>query len=145
MTYEERLFATMTQVSSGPSFLDVRSNAPRAGHLSYKEQLEVWHLLLKNNLAGKIAPAHPRDRRPTHYALLVPDTIAVAEINAVRDTPISVAHLPSILARFRHLDPPYSDATPGDERKSYKREWMRRKRGAERVHKLDLGTTVAAP
>jgi hypothetical protein len=145
MIYEEKLFATMTQVSSGPSFLDVRSNAPRAGQLTYMEQLHVWHLLLKKKLAGKIAPAHPWDRRSTEYALLIPHTIAVAEINAVLDTPITVARLPSILARFRHLDPPYSDATPGDERRSYKREWMRRKRGAERVHKLDLGTTVAAP
>jgi len=46
------------------------------------------------------------------------------------DTPITVDHLPSILARFRHLDPPYSNFPPDDKRKSYKREWMRRKRAA---------------
>ncbi len=99
--------------------------------LSYEDQLYVWCLLLRNNLAGKIAPAHPWDRRQTEYVLLVPDTIAVAEVNDVLDTPITVAHLPSILARFRHLDPPYSSVPPDDERKVYKRDWMRRKRGAE--------------
>ena len=44
---------------------------------------------------------------PDKYALLVPEATAVAEINAISDTPITVKHLPSILARFRHLDPPY--------------------------------------
>jgi len=77
--------------------------------LSYEDQLHVWRLLLTNKLAGKIAPAHPWDRRPTEYALLVPDALAVGEVNAVSDIPpITVKHLPSILARFRHLDPPYS-------------------------------------
>ncbi len=153
MTYEDRLLATMTQGSSGPTFLDVRStpagyDAPRSGHLSYKEQLHVWRLLLKNNLAGKIAPAHPWDRRPTEYALLVPHEVAVAEVNALLDTPITVDHLPSILARFRHLDPPYSSVPPDHHRKVYKREWMRKKRAAERVigvHKPDLGSRVAIP
>ena len=57
--------------------------------LSYEDQLRVWRLLLRNKLAGKIAPAHPRDRRPTEYALLVPDLFAVAEVNAISDpTPI---------------------------------------------------------
>ena len=41
--------------------------------LSYEDQLHVWLLLLRNKLAGKIAPAHPRDHRPTEYALLVPE------------------------------------------------------------------------
>jgi hypothetical protein len=113
--------------------------------LSYEDQLHVWSLLVRNKLAGKIAPAHPKDRRPTEYALLVPKALAVAEVNAVLDAPITVAHLPSILARFRHLDPPYSSVPPDDERKAYKRDWMRRKRGAECVHKLDLGTTGSTP
>jgi hypothetical protein len=80
--------------------------------LSYKDQLHIWCLLVRNNLAGKIAPAHPWDRRPTEYAILVPDSFAVAEVNAISDTPITVKHLSSILARFRHLDPPYSSFEP---------------------------------
>jgi hypothetical protein len=51
--------------------------------LSNQDQLRVWRLLLRNNLVGKIAPAHPRDLRPTEYALLVPDANAVAEVNAI--------------------------------------------------------------
>ena len=95
--------------------------------LSYEDQLSVWCLLLRNKLAGKIAPAHPRDGRPTEYALLVPDEQAVAEVNDVSDTPITVKHLPSILTRFKHLAPP--DASfPSNRRRAYKREWMQRKR-----------------
>ena len=75
--------------------------------MRYEDQLYVWCLLLRNKLAGKIAPAHPRDRRPTEYALLVPDAYAVAEVNAMLDTPITVAHLPAIMAQFKHLDPPF--------------------------------------
>jgi hypothetical protein len=109
MSYEERLLATTTH--GIPAGYD----APPSGHLSYEEQLHVWCLLLKNKLAGKIAPAHPWDRRPTEYALLVPDKLAVAEVNAVSDIPITVDHLPSILARFRHLDPPYDDERKSSE------------------------------
>ena len=86
--------------------------------MDYEDQLRVWRLLLRNKLAGKIAPAHPRDHRPTEYALLVPDALAVAEVNAMLDTPITVAHLPAILAQFKHLDPPYSSF-----------EWLRREHG----------------
>ena len=95
--------------------------------MSYEDQLYVWSLLLGNKLAGKIAPAHPLDRRPTEYAILVPDSFAVAEVNAISDTPITVKHLPSILARFKHLAPPYA-SFPSNRRRAYKREWMQRKR-----------------
>ena len=81
--------------------------------MDYEDRLRVWLLLLRNKLAGKIAPAHPRDHRPTEYALLVPDALAVAEVNAMLDTPITVAHLPAILAQFKHLDPPFDSGTQG--------------------------------
>ena len=71
--------------------------------LSYEDQLHVWRLLLTNKLAGKIAPAHPWDRRPTEYALLLSDALAVAEVNAMSDTPITIKHLAAILRRFSHL------------------------------------------
>ena len=95
--------------------------------LSYEDQLHVWRLLLTNKLAGKIAPAHPWDRRPTEYALLVSDALAVAEVNAMSDTPITIKHLAAILRRFSHLAPPYA-SFPSNRRRAYKREWMQRKR-----------------
>ncbi len=89
--------------------------------LSYEDQLYIWSLLLQANLVGKVK------RRPrTEYILLVPDVQAVAQINALSDTPITIKHLPSIVRRFRHLEPPYSSSPP--DRKAYKREWMQRKR-----------------
>ena len=111
--------------------------------LSYEDQLHVWRLLLRNKLAGKIAPAHPSDRRPTEYALLVPDSFAVAEVNAISDTPITVKHLPSILARFRHLDPPYPifpvARSASAARKAYRRDWMAKHRACE--HKNEGAAT----
>ncbi len=89
--------------------------------MSSEDQLYIWSLLLQTNLVGKI-----KGRPKTEYIMLVPDERAVAEINALSDTPITTKHLPSILARFRHVDPPYS-SFPTD-RKAYKREWMQRKR-----------------
>ena len=35
---------------------------------SYEDQLYVWRLLLRDKLAGKIAPAHPKDNRALEYA-----------------------------------------------------------------------------
>jgi hypothetical protein len=103
--------------------------------MSYEDQLYVWSLLLRNKLAGKIAPAHPWDRRPTENALLVPDSFAVAAVNAISDTPITVKHLPPILARFKHLDPPYRSfpvARPASAaRKAYRRDWMAKHRACE--------------
>ena len=73
--------------------------------LSYEDQLYIWSLLLQANLVGKVK------RRPrTEYILLVPDVQAVAQINALSDTPITIKHLPSIVRRFRHLEPPYSSS-----------------------------------
>ena len=36
--------------------------------MRYEDQLYVWCLLLRNKLAGKIAPAHPKDNRALEYA-----------------------------------------------------------------------------
>ena len=36
--------------------------------MGYEDQLYVWCLLLRNKLAGKIAPAHPKDNRALEYA-----------------------------------------------------------------------------
>ena len=111
--------------------------------MRYEDQLYVWCLLLRNKLAGKIAPAHPWGRRPTEYALLVPDSFAVAEVNAISDTPITVKHLPSILARFRHLDPPYPSfpvaRSASAARKAYRRDWMAKHRACE--HKNEGAAT----
>ena len=95
--------------------------------MRYEDQLYVWCLLLRNKLAGKIAPAHPSDRRRTEYALLVPDALAVAEVNAMLDTPITIKHLAAILRRFSRLAPPYA-SFPSNRRLAYKREWMQRRR-----------------
>ena len=97
------------------------ANDRTTNRLSYEDQLYIWSLLLQANLVGKVK-GKPR----AEYIMLVPDERAVAEINALSDTPITTKHLPSILARFRHVDPPYS-SFPTD-RKAYKREWMQRKR-----------------
>jgi len=86
--------------------------------LSDEDQLYVWCLLVQQKLVGDIG---------SEYALLVPDDQAVAEVNGVSDTPITVKHLPSILSRFSHLAPPYA-AIPSNRRRAYKRDWMQRKR-----------------
>ena len=39
--------------------------------MRYEDQLYVWCLLLRNKLAAKIAPAHPKDNRALEYALLI--------------------------------------------------------------------------
>ena len=57
--------------------------------LSDEDQLYVWCLLLQQKLVGDIG---------SEYALLVPEERAVAEVNAMSDTPITVKHLPSIRA-----------------------------------------------
>jgi hypothetical protein len=109
--------------------------------LSYEDQLRVWRLLLRNKLAGKTAPAHPWDRRPTEYAILVPDALAVAEVNAVSDTPITIKHLAAILRRFSHLAPPYA-SFPSNRRRAYKRDWMQRKRCGQKweARTSDMGS-----
>ena len=97
------------------------ANDRTTNRLSYEDQLYIWCLLLQTNLVGKV-----KGRHKTEYIMLVPDGRAVAEINALSDTTITTKHLPSILKRFKHLDPPYSSFPP--DRKAYKREWMQRRR-----------------
>ena len=86
--------------------------------LTDEEQLYIWCLLLRHKLVGDIG---------SEYALLVPEERAVAEVNAVSDTPITIKHLAAILRRFSQLAPPYA-AFPSNRRRAYKREWMQRKR-----------------
>jgi len=125
------------------AFFVLWPNGEENMQLSYEDQLYIWCLLLRNKLAGKIAPAHARDRRPTECAVLVPDALAVAEVNAVSDTPITVKHLSSILARFGHLDPPYSifsiARSASAARKAYRRDWMAKHRACE--HKNEGAAT----
>ena len=54
--------------------------------LTDEEQLYIWCLLLRHKLVGDVG---------SEYALLVPEERAVAEVNAISDTPITVKHLPS--------------------------------------------------
>ena len=76
--------------------------------MRYEDQLYVWCLLLRNKLAGQIAPAHPKDNRALEYALLVPEEMAVDEINAITDVePITRKMLTAIVREITGKAPPY--------------------------------------
>ena len=102
--------------------------------LTDEEQLYIWCLLLRHKLVGDVG---------SEYALLVPEERAVAEVNAISDTPITVKHLPSILARFKHLAPPYASfpvaRSASAARKAYRRDWMAKRRACE--HKNEGAAT----
>ena len=80
--------------------------------LSYEDQLYVWCLLLRNKLAGKIAPAHPKDNRALEYALLIPEQMAVDEINATTDVSVTRRDLVAIVGEFADQAPPYPSTEP---------------------------------
>ena len=65
-----------------------------------EDQLYVWCLLLRNKLAAKIAPAHPKDNRALEYALLIPEQMAVDEINATTDVSVTRRDLVAIVGEF---------------------------------------------
>ena len=108
--------------------------------MSYEDQLYVWCMLLRNKLAGQIAPAHPKDNRALEYALLVPEEMAVDEINAITDVePITRKMLTAIVREFTGKAPPYASfATDG--RVVYMRELMRKRRAVSKNGTLEATT-----
>ena len=99
---------------------------------SYEDQLYVWRLLLRDKLAGKIAPAHPKDNRALEYALLIPEQMAVDEINAITDVePITRKMLTAIVREFASKAPPYPSFAI-DGRVVYMREPMRKRRAVSK-------------
>ena len=80
--------------------------------MRYEDQLYVWCLLLRNKLAGKIAPAHPKDNRALEYALLIPEQMAVDEINATTDVSVTRRDLVAIVGEFADQAPPYPSTEP---------------------------------
>ena len=98
--------------------------------LTDEEQLYIWCLLLRHRFVGDVG---------SEYALLVPEERAVAEVNAVSDTPITIKHLAAILRRFSHLAPPYA-SFPSNRRRAYKREWMQRKRCGQKWEARTAGS-----
>lgn len=97
------------------------SRTKEGNRLSYEDQLYLWCLLLKNNIAGKVSPAvrsGPGARAPVRYELLVDETNAAAMINSLSDLePISPRQLRVIVKQFAHLDPPYPSFPPELHRK----------------------------
>ena len=107
--------------------------------MRYEDRLYVWCLLLRNKLAGKIAPAHPRDNRALEYALLEPEQMAVDEINAITDVePITRKMLTSIVREFADKAPPYPSFEEGG-RVVYMRELMRKRRAVGNNGTLEAG------
>ena len=54
----------------------------------------------ETKLAGKIAPADPKDSRALEYALLIPAQMAVDEINAITDMSVTRRDLVAIVGEF---------------------------------------------
>ena len=64
-------------------------------------------------MAGKIAPAHPKDNRALEYALLIPEQMAVDEINATTDVSVTRRDLVAIVGEFCRPSPSISEHRTG--------------------------------
>lgn len=79
---------------------------------SKEDWLYLWCLALKYKLVGKLSPPTSRgegSRQKVLYDCLVPDSVAVSELNARSDLPpISEKIWKSICKRYSAMEPPYS-------------------------------------
>ena len=68
-------------------------------------------MLLQHGVAGKIAPAHPKDNSALD-SLLIPEQMAVDEINAATDVSVTRRDLVAIVGKFADQAPPYPSTEP---------------------------------